>query len=131
MLYASFFLLNISKLLRTPLLKNISEQLVLYKKYSKLFLNPYFELCKLSQSKISLQKKFKSFPWTSVALLTNLNTDWLMLVLWFHSFLQLRQQYLLHIVHQCIVPSSQGNQYLCHMYIQIWIHNIYLICIST
>ena len=33
---------------------------------NKLFSNPYFALSKLSESKISFEKPFKSFLWTSV-----------------------------------------------------------------
>ena len=117
------FLLNISKLLRTP--PNISERLVLSKKYSKLFLNLYFELWKLSQSKIPFQKLIQIFP-LNFCYPPPKFKYWLTnyLSYGFINFLQLQQQYLLHIVHQCIVetlteefhPSMETNTFLICIY---------------
>ena len=116
------FLLNISKLLRTP--PNISERLVLSKKYSKLFLNLYFELWKLSQSKIPFQKLIQIFPlnfWYPPSKFKYWQTNTCLMV---SSFLKVATTippaYRTSVYRWNInwgVPSLQDNQYLSHMYI--------------
>ena len=120
----SVFLLNISKLLRTPLLKNISERLVLSKKYSKLFLNLYFELWKLSQSKIPFQKLIQIFPlnfcYPPPKFKYWLTNTCLMVSSFLTVTTTIPPAYRTSAYRWNInwgVPSLQGNQYISHMYI--------------